>query len=123
MSPPDINLDKRGENRVMPKTWSMGKTPCWRQSCFPLHKDGKEKGMVQKAKIKWGDAELSEMVEGSSEVMSKSQGGTHYMSSNSSIQQTHCLFGQEQSLAGTDSSTSRAPRISLQHFTYCHMTF
>lgn len=32
-------------------------------------------------------------------------------------------FGQEQSRAGTGSSTGRAPLISLQTFTYCHMTF
>lgn len=55
----------------MPKKWNIGQTPCWRQSHFPLEKDGKEKGMVQKAKTKWGDVGLSEMVEGSSGVMSK----------------------------------------------------
>lgn len=107
----------------MPKTRSTVQNPCWRQSHFPLDKDGKEKGMVQKAKIKWGDVELSEMVEGSSGAMSKTQEGTHYTSPISSVQQTHCLFGQEKSLAGTDSSTSKAPWISLQHLTYCHMTF
>lgn len=123
MSPPDINLDKRGENRAILKNWSKGQTPCWRQSRFPLGKDGKEKGMVQKAKTKSGDVELSETVEGSSGVMSRRQEGTHSMSPISSVQQTHCLFGQEQSLAGTDNSTSRTPWISLQHFTYCHMTF
>ena len=79
--------------------------------------------MVQKAKTKWGDAELSKTAEGSSGVMSKSQEGNRCVSHISPVQQTRCLFGQEQSLAGMGSSTGRAPRIALQRFTYCHKTF
>lgn len=92
MSPPDINLDKRGENRAMPKTWSTAQTPCWRQSHFPLDKDGKEKGMVQKPKTKWGDVEFSETVEGSSGV--KEPGGTHFTSPISSVNRPTVPLGR-----------------------------
>lgn len=100
----------------------MAQTLCWRQSRFPLGKDGKEKGMVQKAKTKQGDAEVSETVEGSSGVMTKSREGAH-----SYVPHQPCTADPLPLRAGaepdTDSSTSRAPRISLQRFTYCHMTF
>lgn len=47
----------------------------WRQRHFHLDWDGKEKGTVQKAKTKWGDAELSETAADSSGVMAKRRGG------------------------------------------------
>lgn len=121
MSPPDINLDKRGENRAMLKTWSTAQTPSWRQSHFPLDKDGKEEGMVQKAKTKWGDAEFSETVEGSSGVMSKSQEGAHFTSPSALSTDPLPLWAGAE--PGRHRQLHQQSIISLQHFTYCHMTF
>lgn len=96
----------------MPKAWSLVQTMCQRQSHFALHQDGKEKGMVQKAKTKWGDAELSKTAERSSGVMSRSWEG------NCCVSHISPVHWQVQAAAPTEHHRfhSNISLIATRHF-------